>query len=278
MELYWCKTDPPNVGDALNTWLWPKLLPRLVESDALGTLFGIGSILDKRLNFSGTKYVVGSGARSYVHGVDKENGLHILAVRGPLTAKAFGLPPRLSTIDPATMLSKFLHNTGRRSGSIGLIPYFASPHEPWRHIAERLDLQLISPHLDVDSFLKALSSCEFVITEAMHGAIMADSLRIPWYPIRANSLASEGTTSSFKWEDWCQSVGVKFAPLDLPPIWNISGTQLGRWRTNLKLAWIEQRIKSVVRGRVRCLSSDRIFHAKTTQLQEIINEFEQTVL
>jgi succinoglycan biosynthesis protein ExoV len=51
----------------------------------------------------------------------------------------------------------------------------------------------------------------------MHGAIIADALRIPWVPISAFNSRHEKDTHSFKWADWCGSVDVEFEPLRLPP-------------------------------------------------------------
>jgi succinoglycan biosynthesis protein ExoV len=48
----------------------------------------------------------------------------------------------------------------------------------------------------------------------MHGAIVADALRIPWIPV----CTREGI-NSFKWEDWCASVSLDYRPYHLPAIW-----------------------------------------------------------
>jgi succinoglycan biosynthesis protein ExoV len=145
-------------------------------------------------------------------------------------------------------------------------------------MAGRLGFRLISPRLDVLPFLDALAECEFVVTEAMHGAIIADALRIPWYPIRANSLAREGATSSFKWSDWCGSVGLEFSPLDLPPFWPRQKGYLNRVRATVKMAGVERSLKKLARGRVRYLSSDRVLESRLAQLNDIILGFDESVL
>ena len=39
----------------------------------------------------------------------------------------------------------------------------------------------------------------------MHGAIVADTLRVPWIPVRTNP-----KILPFKWLDWCQSVKLPY--------------------------------------------------------------------
>jgi succinoglycan biosynthesis protein ExoV len=50
-----------------------------------------------------------------------------------------------------------------------------------------------------------------VLTEAMHGAIVADTLRVPFVP-----LVSSREISSFKWMDWTLSMDLPYRPIRLP--------------------------------------------------------------
>lgn len=255
MKIHWFQSNPTNVGDVLNTWLWPRLLPNVEQLHPSATLVGIGSVLTDHLNALGLTVVVGSGARGPDHRVLPRPDLHIIAVRGPLTAAALGLPASRVTIDPAVLVSRhFVAPVGPKTGRVALVPYFASPGTLWQQIAERLDLVFVSPHWPVEKFLEAISSCDFVITEAMHGAIIADALRIPWFPVRANSLDREGATSTFKWTDWCHSVNLPFRPIDLPPVWQGAPNGVTAWRTKVKLLIIERQLKKILAGEERFLS------------------------
>ncbi|MEM8612949.1 MAG: polysaccharide pyruvyl transferase family protein, partial [Cyanobacteria bacterium P01_H01_bin.105] len=49
--------------------------------------------------------------------------------------------------------------------------------------------------------------------EAMHGAIVADALRTAWIPI-----VTSPRILSFKWRDWCASIGVPYRPWRLLPL------------------------------------------------------------
>lgn len=277
MNLYWCRTNPQNVGDALNIWLWKRLIPDLESLDPSGTLFGIGSILDDRLNSPGPKYILGSGARSNNHGIRKEADLRIFSLRGPLTAMALNAPSKLAMTDPASMIFRLKEN--KCCGSdIGLIPYFSASQKTWSLIAENIGYRFISPHLDIEEFLSELSQCKFVITEAMHGAILADSLRIPFFPIRANSAALEGNTNIFKWNDWAESLSLQFEPINLPPLWTTdedSTRPTVIFKRSLKMKWIERKLKLITSSRNRVLSNEIILQNKLSQLEDAIYKFRQ---
>ena len=44
----------------------------------------------------------------------------------------------------------------------------------------------------------------------MHGAIIADTLRIPWIPI-----STRPSINTFKWLDWCESMELEYSCVNL---------------------------------------------------------------
>jgi succinoglycan biosynthesis protein ExoV len=46
----------------------------------------------------------------------------------------------------------------------------------------------------------------------MHGAIIADSVRVPWVPVKFH------VHEPFKWSDWCESVELRYQIHDLNPV------------------------------------------------------------
>ena len=68
-------------------------------------------------------------------------------------------------------------------------------------------MTFIDPGGEVDEVLAAIRGCELVVAEAMHGAIIADALRIPWIPVRCYDHILD-----FKWRDWCESLQLRYEP------------------------------------------------------------------
>ena len=103
MRLYYYG-EYKNFGDVLNTWLWPKLLPNMFDEDA-GILFvGIGTLLNDFIPAKPLKAVFGAGV-GYGKGLPViDQNWKIYCVRGPLSAQALGLEPKLAVTDSAALL------------------------------------------------------------------------------------------------------------------------------------------------------------------------------
>ncbi len=210
MYLYYSRSSNHNVGDDLNPYLWPHFFGADAFDDGMDRVFvGIGSVLEPRLNKRNVlRIVFGSGARSARTVPDIRRGdWDIGFVRGPRTARALGADiPYIS--DPAILTpSLWKTNPGPRSG-IGYVPYFVGPDHAGPRIADALDAVLIRPSLPPDQFVAALSRCEYVISESLHGAILADAYRIPWIGCHNYGLVNDCETALFKWGDWLDSLGL----------------------------------------------------------------------
>jgi succinoglycan biosynthesis protein ExoV len=83
----------------------------------------------------------------------------------------------------------------------------------WQGLCDRAGVHNISPTGKLEDVLEELLASELIIAEAMHGAIIADAFRIPWMPVRYGY-----RSFFFKWHDWCQSIGLRYEPVDFPPI------------------------------------------------------------
>ncbi len=210
--------DVANVGDDLNNWLWPRLFGAEFNPKADTLFIGIGSILDNRFQAGpfARKIVFGAGARTETSVPHLDASWEIRFVRGPGTAAALGGTVRWIA-DPALLIAlAFQKQTD--AGRIGVVPYFRSNADLWDEIGRQSGLTIISPKLAVNDFIRQVASCRRVFAESMHGAIIADALRIPWRPISAFNRRHEGDTHIFKWTDWCRSMELAFEPLTLPAI------------------------------------------------------------
>jgi succinoglycan biosynthesis protein ExoV len=95
------------------------------------------------------------------------------------------------------------------------MPHLQSmPHADWEALCARIGFHCIDPRAGVAQVLEELQKTELLLAEAMHGAIVADALRVPWIPVRMYSRFAE-----FKWQDWSQSIRVPLKLADVPPIY-----------------------------------------------------------
>lgn len=204
----------PNYGDSLNPWLWPRLLGDRLQSSSPTLFLGIGTVLKTDLPEAEGYAVLGSGG-GYGPFPLPDHRWRIYAVRGPLTAKHLGLDPRVAAVDGAYLLRRFPLPPAAATGlRIGFMPHWQTRlRVPWEKICRLSGLRYISPTLPVEEALAEFQACDAIVAEAMHAAITADALRIPWVPVRLG-----GQFLDFKWRDWLGSVDLKCSPLPLQSI------------------------------------------------------------
>lgn len=208
MRLFYCKVIGGNFGDDMNEWFWDELFPeyKILAPDA--TMFGIGSILWRR-NFDGLERVIvmGSGSGYGVVPSQLPQNAEVGFVRGPRTAKLIDLQPDKAITDPAAMVSTFdeFRNVGS-SGNVVFIPHIGTAKLPlnWKSIADRAELRYVSPADNAHDVIRAIGSARLVLSESLHGAIIADSFRVPWLPLSISPAFNE-----HKWRDWSDSLLVE---------------------------------------------------------------------
>ncbi|MGY6695273.1 MAG: polysaccharide pyruvyl transferase family protein [Roseinatronobacter sp.] len=88
-------------------------------------------------------------------------------------------------------------------------------------VEQALDIEIVSPREDFRVVIDSIRSAELVLTESLHGAIIADAFRIPW-----RAVALSPMFNWFKWRDWSYSVEIE------PEIYAAFGT------TNLASRWL----------------------------------------
>jgi succinoglycan biosynthesis protein ExoV len=224
MELLYYRDRIGNFGDDLNGFVWQKLLPpHVFEADRI-LLMGIGSIFNGHLApLSKTQgkrvFVIGSGAGYGPLPPDWENW-NILGVRGPLTAELIG-KPEVAMTDSAVLLSSIteMRADSTHRDSILLMPHHHSiTRGHWEQVAHEAGMTFVDPRWSVETVLGHFSRAKLVITEAMHGAIVADTLRIPWMPI---VIAPDALP--FKWTDWALSMDLPYEPVHIPAssVWEL---------------------------------------------------------
>ena len=191
-----------NVGDELNEWIWPALLGDVQQKGA--AVLGVGTLLNehfcRRVADARKILVMGSGAGyGPVPALDERWSFH--AVRGQRTARALGLDPDRAVADSAYLLASLDWASLRQPhGEVVVVPHHRSlRYVDWQQICERAGARFVSPLLPAAQFMTAVAGARLVLTEAMHGAILADIVRVPW-----QGFAFGGQFNTDKWLDWAE--------------------------------------------------------------------------
>jgi succinoglycan biosynthesis protein ExoV len=216
-----------NFGDSLNPLLFSKLLPGFFDDNDDIVFLGIGSILGLEKGSSNTKKIIvfssGYGAgRPDIYGEEPEltEKYDIRCVRGPLTAKHFNLDEKKAVCDGAILLPDVLPVSpmGNKQYKYSFIPHHVSENmfDRWEQLFKDSSIHLIHPSCKVEEVVDQIVNSECVITEAMHGAILADSYRVPWIPVKMYS-----HINSFKWMDWLASFNMNYSPIEVTSLFNL---------------------------------------------------------
>jgi succinoglycan biosynthesis protein ExoV len=222
MRLYHWQGHAPNFGDELNTLLWPRLLPGFFDDDAGEIFLGIGSVLDSRHPAAARKIVAGAGYGGYQAPPVLDESWTIHWVRGPRTAAGLGLPTDCGLGDPASLIDRDLLAAmlgpdwaasipERRE--VGFMPHFETAcRGAWQRAAALAGLLFIDPRDDPGAVINAIARCRLLVSEALHGVIVADALRVPWVPA-----APFAPIHAAKWQDWGDAMGVPIEFAHLTP-------------------------------------------------------------
>lgn len=239
MKLTFYKSDIPNFGDDLNNIMWDALLaPGFLDDNEDELFLGVGSILWDSYPKKANKIVMGSGFGGYT-GIPNlhEGNWDVAFVRGPRTAKALNLDPKLAITD-AAILTRFMNlPVQAKKYKVGFMPHWQSiSRGNWQRVCEQAGINYIDPtDPNVMHSLQSIQQTELLITEAMHGAILADTLRVPWlalepiFPLHRN-----------KWFDWSESMSINLKFNDMPSssikdFWSLKTGNQGMGKRSVQL-------------------------------------------
>ena len=255
-----------NFGDELNRVVWPHFMPAAFDSDDGRQFIGIGTLLNDRLPPAARTVVFGAGV-GYYGPPRRDDTWDIYCVRGPLSARALGLPPDAAATDPAALVVRIDQPTPTSATrwTRAFMPHWQSEPDEWKMVCAAAGIGFIDPRWPPRQVLDALRRTDLLVTEAMHVAIVADALRIPWIPVRTRP-----AIKSFKWEDWCQSMGVDYRPCDLPTIWPkpTSLDPVQRARRWAKRAQAARALARLARQATPILSRADLFELRVRQLED----------
>ncbi len=216
MQLYYF--HHPNFGDALNPFLWHRLLPNVFDLDATTLFVGTGTLINTSVPQKPRKVVFGAGAGYGTALPQLDARWKVYWVRGPLTARSLGLDVSAAISDGALLLRVLDLPPRAQKNETAFMPHWRSAeYWDWRAVCESLNLVYIDPCAPVPDVIDAIRQSKLLITEALHGAITADTFRVPWVPVRAYKQVLES-----KWLDWCASLELAYDPIRLPSLYSVS--------------------------------------------------------
>ncbi|MCU0352498.1 MAG: polysaccharide pyruvyl transferase family protein [Cytophagales bacterium] len=214
--------DNTNFGDALNATVFPALMPDFFDGNPDVSFFGIGSLFGLNVleNSPAKKKIIFSTGYGKYGAQPRLDGSHeIVCVRGPLTAEHLGLDKSVAVADGALLLHHFKFAAPAKQHAFSYMPHWQSEDRfDWAGLCAASGYHYISPLWNPDVVIDQILKSEVLLTEAMHGAIVADTLRTPWIPVKCYNNISE-----FKWRDWANSVKVDFDFVRMPALYNATG-------------------------------------------------------
>jgi succinoglycan biosynthesis protein ExoV len=207
-----------NFGDDLNRWMWNRILGIPSHVDYGTLLLGIGTVISRSIIPPADRYIVLSSGVGY-DALPLDFGgpkWEILAVRGPLTAEVLNLPQEKAIVDGAALLRLLPEceplPESERAG-IGFMPHYDNlPDGNWREVCAMAGFEFLDPLANSEETVQRIRRAKLVIADAMHAAIVADALRVPWIPV---TLSPQSNT--FKWLDWTLSLDLAYRPTAIPP-------------------------------------------------------------
>ena len=174
------------------------------------TLMGIGTIINDwsivdTLNENRIWFSSGYGYTKTKLS-DKDIG-KIYGVRGGITASILGLNSKLICGDGAYLLRDFYKPATVKFYKFSFMPHHNSNHLGWDRACNLAEINYIDPTKDVHDIISDINCTEVMISEAMHGAIVADALRVPWIAVSSNE-----HIYSLKWVDFLSSIELNYNP------------------------------------------------------------------
>jgi succinoglycan biosynthesis protein ExoV len=209
-----------NFGDDINPWFLPQLFRAEIIESARICLVGIGTILNDhnaaQIAHFDRKVVFSSGVGYGDVRASYDSTWDFVCVRGPRSAELLGLAPEIGICDGAILLGELYpaKPPSEREGIV-FIPHVRTGllcGIGLRRICRDLSIGYLVPDAPFESFIETIRSARLVITEAMHGAIVADTLRTPWIPIEFLY------HHKFKWQDWFDSIELPYECRSMRPV------------------------------------------------------------
>ncbi|MCX2942935.1 polysaccharide pyruvyl transferase family protein [Rahnella perminowiae] len=212
MKIYYYKSAHGNFGDDLNAWIWDALLPGFFDDNEDVRVSGIGTIITSAMPPAKKWYVFSSGVGyGYPPASFGDSSWETLCVRGPLSAEILGLPKDKFITDGAALLNTLAEfkplSEAERKGVIFVPHHHALVTGQWEKVCQQAGVEFVNPQSDAKTVIQKIRNAKLVLADAMHAAIIADAMRVPWVPLITSS-----QINTFKWLDWTQTINLPYRP------------------------------------------------------------------
>ena len=274
-----------NFGDALNPYIFQHYLGANFTDLGELKLIGIGTILGLK-KLKGLKIVFSSGAtkgsdNTYGKAPDIDDSYDIFCVRGPKTAKLLGVENTYAICDGAYLLNDFYNFNVDKKYKYAYMPHHKSEDmfSQLKMLFGAMGIEYISPADPYEKVLKKIAQSEKVITDAMHGAIVADAFRIPWIPTKGYPFINE-----FKWNDFVSSMEIENLAFNHLPRLHDETFFKQIIKEKVKLSFLaailapfvvqyriqayKRKIKQIIKEDKYYLSNDKVIATKVAQLKD----------
>lgn len=198
VPLYW-HIGTPNFGDDINPSFFEQLTGvrlRLETRRKTPHFFGVGSILNRATE---TSITLGCGL---LEPVSEPPRPRVVSLRGELSRRTLGIDSDIPLGDPLVLIDRLVKPKG--GDAVGFIPHVRSASALRKYVPD--DMRFIDPGRPPWQVVQAIGECSMVLSQSLHGLIVADALAIPNLWLAPSAHMKGG---SFKFEDY-------FSTLDAP--------------------------------------------------------------
>jgi hypothetical protein len=205
----------PNFGDLLA----PLLLARFADLDnverspiAEAEIVSVGSVIE-HIPAGWRGYIVGSGLLRETSALkfNPHDGVKVLAVRGPLTARLFQGIGTYALGDPGILADELLEERPEKQWDLGIVPHWQDQELAGRFaemIKPPFTTLVIDPKREPIVVLREIAACKRIVTSSLHGMIAADAFGIPRRVEACDAMAADG--GLFKFRDYSASIRTAF--------------------------------------------------------------------
>lgn len=203
---YW--TGKKNFGDLLTPLLltyFSKLKVELAEPSQARVVVA-GSILE-HLPLWWDGYIVGSGKLHEGSKIDLPHS-HILALRGPLTAR--GIKGSYVLGDPGLLADELVGDEDKE-WDLGIVPHWTDTSLEKDSRFLKYNPKIIRVSDDPLQVISEIGRCKKIVSSSLHGVILADAFGIPRRIEVAPRLLTHAHQEGglFKWRDYLASINMR---------------------------------------------------------------------